>query len=136
MAAEVKKVRIEEKGKYLIFQNKSTQFYEECNVALGAERWAAAGLTAVHCAISICDALTIYFLKKRSIADDHRLAVDLLSELTVDGIDLQVTNYKRILAKKYAIAYEDREFRQNEAIDLAKQVERFYHWGMNRLPRG
>lgn len=134
MTADFKKVRTEEKGKYAVFQNKSKQFYEESNVAQKAERWAAVGLNAVHCAISMCDALTVYFLRKRSVADDHRLAVDLLSEIPAEDTGNQISNYKRILAKKYAVAYEDREFRQNEALDLAKQVERFYQWGLSKLP--
>jgi hypothetical protein len=134
MTADVKKVRVEEKEKYVIFQDKAKQFYEESNVAQKARRWAAVGLNAMHCAISMCDALTIYFLQKRSVADDHRLAVDLLSEMPAEGIENQLANYKRILAKKYVVAYEDREFRQNEALDIAKQVECFYQWGISKLP--
>lgn len=42
--------------------------------------------------------------------------------------------YKRILAKKNLIAYENRDFRQMEAIDIAKLAERFYEWAALKLP--
>ena len=80
MSAEELKVRTEDKAKYRVYQDRSWQFYEEARVAQRAGRWAAVGLNAVHSAISMNDALTIYFLQKKSVAADHRKAVDLLSD--------------------------------------------------------
>ena len=135
MTPTAKKVRIEEKQSYRVFLDRSKQFYETIGISEKSGRWAAVGLNAVHCAISMNDALTVFFLKKRSISDDHRLAADLISEIPVEDVGGQANNYKRILAKKNAVAYEGREFRENEALEVAKQAERFYQWGLSKLPK-
>lgn len=134
MSARISKVQLEEKSSYSIYIDRARQFYETMNIAQKCGRWSAVGLNAVHCAISINDALTVFFLKKRALGDDHRLAPDLLSELPIEDVNNYVTNYKRILAKKNAIAYEGREFKQNEALDITRQTERFYQWAISHLP--
>ena len=55
------------------------------------------------------------------------------SEIVLDDIKEQVSNYRRIIAKKYAVSYENRDFRQKEALEVLKQVERFYNWGLGKL---
>ncbi|MBF0217891.1 MAG: hypothetical protein HQL30_12990 [Candidatus Omnitrophica bacterium] len=42
--------------------------------------------------------------------------------------------YKRIIAKKNLIAYENRAFRQTEALEIFKLTERFYSWAASKLP--
>jgi hypothetical protein len=135
MTATVKKIRDEEKKNYKLFLDRSKQFYETIGISEKSGRWAAVGLNAVHCAISMNDALTVYFLLKRSISEDHRTAADLLSEITEESVGGHASNYKRILAKKNAVAYEGREFRESEAQEVAKQAERFYQWGLSKLPK-
>ncbi|MCK4463474.1 MAG: hypothetical protein KAU58_04090 [Candidatus Omnitrophica bacterium] len=61
-------------------------------------------------------------------------AVDLLSRLPKIGSPIEVNTFKRIIAKKTLIAYECREFRQSEAIDIAMLAERFYKWITSNLP--
>ena len=36
--------------------------------------------------------------------------------------------------RRIAIAYENREFRQSEALEISKQTERFYQWALHNLP--
>ena len=134
MSARVSKVHSESKESYKVYLDRSQQFYETMLSASRSERWSAVGLNAVHCAISMNDAMTILFLGKRSVGDDHRSAADLIAQVPVEDTRNQVSNYKRIIAKKNAIAYEEREFRQSEALEIVKQVERFYKWGLNHLP--
>ena len=43
--------------------------------------------------------------------------------------------YGRIVAKKNAITYERRKFTEKEALEIAKQAERFYQWGLSKLPK-
>ena len=127
------KVVAEEKDKFIVFWSKANQFYDMMHHAQKTEMWAALGLNAVHCAISASDALLVRYLGQRGAGDDHIQAARILSQLLLEGVEGQVVNFKRIIAKKNAIAYENREFRQREALDISKQTERFYQWASNYL---
>ncbi len=134
MNARFAKVQLEDKSNYRVYLDRAREFYETMQSAQRSERWSAVGLNAVHCAISVNDALSVFFLKKRSVGDDHRSAAELLSQIVVDDVGNQITNYKRILAKKNAVAYEGREFKESEALEVFKQTERFYQWAIKHLP--
>jgi len=60
---------------------------------------------------------------------------DLLLRLPKEIVQDEVATFKRILAKKNVIAYENREFRQQEALEILKLAERFYVWALSNLPR-
>ncbi|MEI8011273.1 MAG: hypothetical protein WCI27_02160 [Candidatus Omnitrophota bacterium] len=123
-----KKFRViaEEKGDFGVFWNKAKQFHDMMLHAEKTEKWAALGRSAVHCAISTSDALLVRYLGQRSAGDDHIQIRAIFSRLPIDGVEDQAVNLKRIIAKKNAIAYENREFRQSEALDISKKTERFY----------
>jgi hypothetical protein len=40
---------------------------------------------------------------------------------------------RRVIAKKNVVSYENRDFIKSEALDLIKQVERFYRWAIDFL---
>ena len=61
-------------------------------------------------------------------------AVDLLMRLPSNVEDGGTNTFKRIIAKKNLIAYECREFRQADAIEILKLTERFYRWTTSKLP--
>jgi len=61
-------------------------------------------------------------------------AVELLQRLPSAIEGRESSTYKRIVAKKNLIAYENRDFRQVEAIEIAKLAERFYEWVKLKLP--
>lgn len=61
-------------------------------------------------------------------------AADLLMRLPASIQDKETSTFKRIVAKKNLIAYENREFRQQEAFDILKLTERFYRWTTSKLP--
>jgi hypothetical protein len=61
-------------------------------------------------------------------------AVELLQRLPSSVEGGQSNIYKRILAKKDLIAYENRDFRQAEANEIAKLADRFYAWTASKLP--
>src|SRR3989338_4547987 len=122
------------KNDYEIFLKKAKDFYEVMINARDTGNWTAVGLNAVHCAISCCDAMLTFHLGIRSAGEDHMHAVDLLTRLPPNVEDGQAATFKRIIAKKNLIAYECREFRQAEAIDILKLAERFYRWTTSKLP--
>jgi hypothetical protein len=133
-AKKLKTVDVE-KNDYKVFLKKAKDFYEVMLNARDTENWTAVGLNAVHCAISCCDAILTFHLGIRSIGEDHMQAVDLLMRLPPPLQDGEANTFKRIIAKKNLIAYENREFRQTEAVDILKLAERFYSWTTSKLPR-
>jgi hypothetical protein len=134
MTAKRKKIVNVEKNDYKIFLNKAKDFYETMLKACDSENWTAVGLNAVHCAISCCDAMLTFHLGIRSAGEDHMQAASLLMRLPSVNEDGEANTFKRIIAKKNVIAYENREFRQAEAIDIIKLAERFYRWTTSKLP--
>ena len=135
MTAKVLMATNVRQSEYKTHLNKAIDFYQGMKLSEDKGLWHSTGLNAVHCAISLNDALTIYFLFKRFSGDDHKQAPELLSRILVEGVEQQVHNFKRIILKKHMIAYEGREFRKSEAGEIAQQTERFYRWGVSKLPQ-
>jgi len=132
MTAKKIKTQTIEKSDYRVFLKKAVDFYKIMQQARDSNNWTAVGLNAVHCAISCCDALLVFYLGIRSIAEDHLQAADLLLRLPLD-ISGEVSTFKRIIAKKNVVAYENREFRQTDALEILKLTDRFYRWAISNL---
>ena len=135
MTAKILMATNVKRSEYKSHLNKATDFYQGMKLSEDKGLWHSTGLNAVHCAISLSDALTIYYLSKRFSGDDHRQAYELLSRIPVEAVAQQASNFKRIIAKKHMIAYEEREFRKSEAIEIVQQVERFYQCGVGQLSK-
>lgn len=127
------KTRAVNQSDYVVYWNKAEEFYETMQHAYQKRMWTSVGLNAVHCVISSCDALLVKSRGIRAAGDDHMQAVELLSSSGIDGVEKQAATVRRIIAKKNAIAYDDREFREDDASDIFKQVERFYRWAFEYL---
>ena len=111
------------------YLKKAAEFFESMQHALPASRWNAAGLNAVHCAISACDAVLVYYTEQRSASPDHEVAAHLLSALPkVPDAKQKADTLRRILQEKHVIEYEDRSFTPREAAELVKLTERFFRW--------
>lgn len=129
MAAKRNPTRRVERVGAKTYLKKATEFFDSMQQAMQAERWNAAGLTAVHCAISACDAVLVYYTEQRSTSPDHETAAYLLSALAkVPDAKQKAEALRRILHEKHVIEYEERAFTGHEAADLAKLTERFYRW--------
>lgn len=122
------------KSDYKVYLDKARDFHKAMQKAKDSELPTAAGLNAVHCAISCCDAMLAFHLGVRSAGEDHMQAVDLLSRIAKIGSSSEASAFKRIIAKKNLIAYDCREFRQSEALDITKLADRFYNWVTSNLP--
>ncbi|MDD3906025.1 MAG: hypothetical protein PHS46_05790 [Candidatus Omnitrophica bacterium] len=123
-----------EKSDYKVFLNKAKDFYDIMMTARKMDNWTATGLNACHCAISCCDAMLTFHSGIRSVSDNHMEATELIQRLPSKIEAGESSTYRRIVAKKNLIAYENRDFRQPEAIDIAKLAERFYEWAISNLP--
>jgi hypothetical protein len=134
MTAKPLKTRDVPRADYTIYLNRAKEFHGDMRRALDAGHWGTVGLLAVHSVIALCDGLLVFHLGKRSAGEDHRQVVALVSQLPLKGVDAQTANLGRIIAKKHAVAYDERDFRKNEATDIAKQVDRFFQWGLGQFP--
>ena len=116
------------------YLHKASEFFKAMQQALQAGLWSAAGLNAVHCAISACDAVLSYRTGQRSASTDHEEAVHYLS--SVEGLPdakQKSDTLRKILQKKHTIEYEERAISASEAAELAKLTERFYRWARELL---
>jgi hypothetical protein len=134
MTAKLIKTREVPKTDYIIYLRRAKEFYGDMHKALETEHWGTVGLLAVHGVISLCDALLVLNLGKRSIGEDHQQVVELFARLSLKGADAQTANLARIISKKNAVAYDGRDFRKSESLEIAKQVDRFFQWGLAQFP--
>lgn len=136
MAARRNRIRKVERQGSNIYLKKATEFFDSMQQALGADRWNAAGLNAIHCAISACDAVLVYYTEQRSASPDHEAAVYLLGSLTkVPEAKQKADTLRRILHQKNLVEYEDRTLTMPEAQELTKLTERFFRWAKELLTR-
>lgn len=123
-----------DKTQYLNYQKKAEEFYRAMLHAEKDAHWNAVGLNAVHSAISSSDALLVKFSGRRSISNDHMVAVDIMRQnLKLKDMSDKINTLKRILAKKSLVEYDSILFTRNNAMDIMKQAERFYLWARGEL---
>jgi hypothetical protein len=123
-----------ERPRARVYLLKATECFESMQQAMAAGRWSAAGLNAVHCAISACDAVLVYYTEQRSAGPEHEEAAYLLSGLLkVPEAKSKAETLRRIVHEKHVIEYEDRAFSAHEAAEIAKLTDRFYRWAQHLL---
>ena len=116
------------------YLKKAGEFLESMRQAQQAGRWNAAGLNAVHCAISSCDAVLVYYTQERSAGSNHEAAVHLLASLAkVPEARQKADTLRKILHRKHMVEYEDRAVTTQEAAELAKLAERLHQWAAKLL---
>jgi len=134
MSAKKIKTKVLERSKYRTYLKKAGEFYDIMFQAKERGKWNAAGLNAVHCAISSSDAMLVFYAGIRSTSDDHLAVIDLLStSINLPDARSKCENLRRILVKKSVIEYESRDFLQKEALEILKLTERFYTWVVSRI---
>jgi len=135
-AARHYKTKSVERSEYTIYLKKAKEFYQTMYQAEKAENWNAVGLNGVHATISLIDAILVRHSGIRSSEEDHMVVVDLLASSAgnkIKDIAQKSQTAKRIIAKKNTVAYENRAFIKSEALDMIKQVERFYQWAIKQI---
>lgn len=127
-----------EKHLYLNYLQKADEFLEGMRDELESRRWNMAVVAGVHCAISACDAMTIFYLNVKHKGMRHADAARLL--MGIEGIDSKELTEKAsqlvsILDFKTPVEYDKTLLREKDARELAKKVERFFGWASGKLPR-
>ena len=109
---------------------KAEQFLRASERSAGESDHDAAMLNAIHSAISAADAVTVALAGVRSTDPDHQRVADLLREVAGASGEIrgQVTQLRRLLARKNLVEYESRRARAAEASDALKRASRFVAW--------
>jgi len=126
-----------EKHLYSNYLRKAREYLDGMKDELINQRWNLAVLAGVHCAISACDALTIFFLGRKHKGIKHADAAKLLASIEdLDPRELREksSQFISILDFKTPVEYDKTVFKESDARELAKRVERFYGWVKERLP--
>lgn len=123
-----------EKSRYKIYLDKADEFYCLMKYVQGQKLWIGSGLNGIHCAISACDALIAFYFGERSLSSRHEDVVVLLRKMNVENIESKIKQVLSVLSVKNLVEYEDREFRENDALKIVAQVERLYTWVKRFLP--
>lgn len=129
------KTKSAEESGYIIYLKKAKEFYQTMYQAEKVENWNAVGLNGVHATISLIDAILVKHSGIRSSEEDHMTVVGLLTSSVgnkIKDVAQKSQTAKRIIAKKNLVAYENRDFIKNEALDMIKQVHRFYQWAIQQ----
>ena len=129
------RIRKIEKDKYKIYLSKAEEFYKIMKYAQVQELWIGSAFNGIHCAISICDALTTFYLGERSSSPKHEDVVLLLRKIKIKNIESKIKQILSILSVKNHVEYEAREFRKSDALRIMTQVERLYTWANEFLPK-
>lgn len=126
-----------EKHLYSNYLRKAREYLDGMKDELINQRWNLAVLAGVHCAISACDALTIFFLGRKHRGIKHADAAKLLASIEdLDPRELREksSQFISILDFKTPVEYDKTVFKESDARELAKRVEHFYGWVKERLP--
>ncbi|OGC21427.1 hypothetical protein A2291_07915 [candidate division WOR-1 bacterium RIFOXYB2_FULL_42_35] len=124
-----------EKSAYSSFFRKSGDFFKSAKSNLETGNWNAAGLDAVHAAISANDALLVYSHGIRSSSKSHDDAVKLTASLiSKEGVKEALNHLRRIIAKKNLIEYEGKCFFRSDAESIVLHADRFLSWVKGILP--
>jgi len=126
-----------EKHLYSNYLKKAREYRDGMKDELANRRWNLAVLAGVHCTISACDALTIFFLGTKHRGIKHADAAKLLasiSELDAKELSEKSSQFVSILDFKTPVEYGKTVFKESDALELSKKVERFYRWVKEKLP--
>ena len=128
--------KLDEKSDYAVYLKKAKEFYQTMYQAEKSENWNAVGLNGVHTVISLIDAILVKHSGIRSSEENHMAVVDLLTSSVgnrIKDVARKSQTARRIIAKKNLVAYENRDFIKSEAMDMIKQVNRFYQWTIEQI---
>lgn len=109
---------------------KAKRFYDGMN-QLKVSNPDSAGVLAINCVISSCDAITAAKLSVRC-ADLHESVVELVGQIS--GIDNEKkSQIRNVLSMKTKAEYDSRLITPSEAEIAVKQAGRFFEWVQTRI---
>lgn len=133
----MKKIRIRDtdRSEYRSYLKVAQEYLESAKDNFAKGRFIPACGDAVHSVIAAGDALTIFFLGRRSAAQSHIDSIHLLKQVAPADEDLgnQITHYQRILGLKDSAEYGGGNVDRNDAESAVRGAERFLSFVQKRL---
>ena len=111
-----------------MYSAKAEEFLRAAETSLAAREWNAAGLGAVHAAISFADAVLVAVAGVRSKENDHGAVVALLDERVAGFRGASRRQMVGLLRSKNSIEYEHRLVTEAEAVQFVDGARRFARW--------
>ncbi|MBF0491094.1 MAG: HEPN domain-containing protein, partial [Candidatus Omnitrophica bacterium] len=124
------------KSAYENYLKKAEECVHAARTSHEAQEWNAAAINAIHCCISACDAMCVYFLGKRHSGEDHNDAAKLFKSIKDnEEINTNANRIIRILRIKNMAEYEERLVRKSEVEAILKDCERFLEYIKDQLDK-
>ena len=128
------KTRDVERSAYTNFMQKAEECFNAAKKSLESQEWNAAAINAIHCAISACDAMCVYFLGKRHAGEDHNQAAVLFKKIkSSEEFNTNANRIVRILRMKNMAEYEERLVYKSEAEKIFKDCERLLEFVKSKI---
>jgi HEPN domain-containing protein len=122
---------------YVNFRKKAEECFRAAQHSFTGQDWNAAAINVIHCCISACDAMCVYFLGKRHSGEDHNDAATLFKTIRQgEEINANANRILRILRMKNMAEYEGRLVYKSEAEKILRDCERFWEFVQGELPKG
>ncbi len=119
--------------KYSNYLRRAEECLRVAQHAFNTRNFDACVINCVHSAIAASDAVCVYFLKKRSASDDHRVAPWLLQQIDRDCAE-QATRLSRLIGLKSESEYGEVNMSEKDAEQAKLDAERFLHFAKSKLP--
>lgn len=91
----------------------------------------------VHGMIAASDALTIFFLGRKSAGQNHMDAINLLRQVVPndDPLSREITRFQRVLGLKNAAEYDGGRVNQHDAESALRDARKFLDFVVSRTGR-
>jgi len=124
-----------DKSKAGTFWDRARQCAAAMNDALQRGHWEAAGINAVHCAISANDAVLVALRGIKPASKDHKDAARILqSQFKEEDAQSAAKRLGTIISKKSRVEYERKRLTEKEAREIVLNAQKFFEWAKSRLP--
>lgn len=124
------------KSTYVNYLKKAEECFHAAQNSFKSEEWNASAINAIHCCISACDAICVYFLGKRHSGEDHNDAAKLFQSIkNNEEVNTNANRIMKILRTKNIAEYEERLVRRAEAEAILKDCERFFEYVKKQIGR-
>ncbi len=134
MTKEIRTTNVH-KSDYINYFKKAEEFLSTMQDSLIKGKWNAAGLNAIHSAISASDALLVALHGVRSRSPKHDDIIRLISSLVHHKEREQnLTHLRNLISMKNVVEYDQRLITGSEATSLSKHAQRYFNWDKSILP--
>jgi len=116
---------------------KADEFERAATHAASVGDWDAAVANATHSGIAMADAVAVFYLGKRSAAQEHEESVELLHQIDIERreADRAASHLTALLRVKNRAEYEERLLGRGDSDQAMKHLGRFTAWAREKLPR-